>query len=96
MTEIATTAQTFTLSPAKLKEIDNSAKSFEGMFLSEMMGHMFDTVQTDSMFGGGQAEDTWRGMLVEEYSKQIVKAGGVGISDAIRAEMISMQEAADK
>jgi Rod binding domain-containing protein len=85
-----------TLSPKKLDAIEKSAKEFEGMFLSEMVSHMFDTVAVDPMFGGGEGEETWRGMLVDEYSKHIVQNGGIGLSDAIKIQMIQMQEAADK
>jgi len=58
------------LSPEKLKQIDASSKDFEAMFTSEMLKPMFDTVQTDSEFGGGQAEDTWRGLMIEQYGKK--------------------------
>ncbi len=66
------------------------------MFLSEMLSHMSNTTEVDPLFGGGEAEETWRGMLTEEYSKEIVKAGGFGMSDAIKAQMIAMQEEGNK
>ncbi len=84
------------LNAQKMKEVDAAAKNFEGMFISEMMSHMFETTPVDSEFGGGQAEETWRGMLVEEYSKKIVDSGGFGMSDAIKAQMIAMQEEHNK
>jgi len=80
------------LNAQKMKEVNEAAKNFEGMFISEMMSHMFETSPVDSEFGGGQAEETWRGMMVEEYSKKIVASGGLGMSDAIKAQMIAMQE----
>jgi len=83
-----------TLNEKKLQDIDAAAKDFEAMFIGEMLAPMFDTVQTDEVSGGGQGEDTWKGMLVEEYAKQIVKTGGIGLSDDIKAKMIEMQEAA--
>lgn len=81
------------LSAKKLNEIDQASKEFEAMFVSEMLGNMFDSVPVDSEFGGGQAEETWRGLMVEEYGKQIVRSGGVGLSNDIKAKMIEMQEA---
>ncbi|MBU6234478.1 MAG: rod-binding protein [Alphaproteobacteria bacterium] len=83
------------LNPQKLAEIDNAANEFEGMFLSEMLSHMFETTGVDPMFGGGESEETWRGMMVDEMGKQIAKSGGLGLSDPIKAEMIKLQEAAD-
>jgi Rod binding domain-containing protein len=82
------------LSAAKLKEIDQSSKEFESMFISEMLQPMFETVQTDNMFGGGQGEDTWKSMMVDQYAKKISDAGGIGLADSIKAKMIEMQEAA--
>ncbi len=82
------------LGARKLADIDAAAKDFESMFISQMMSTMFETVPVDSEFGGGQAEETWRGLMVDEYAKNIVKAGGFGLSDAIKSEMIAMQQEA--
>jgi Rod binding domain-containing protein len=79
------------LTQAKKDQIDGAAKDFEAMFISQMLGAMFDSVPTDPEFGGGEAEDTWKGLMIDEYGKQIVKAGGIGISDDIKAKMIEMQ-----
>lgn len=84
------------LSAKKLNEIDEAAKNFESMFVSEMIGNMFNSVEVDPEFGGGQAEETWRGLLAEEYGKQVVKSGGIGLSDDIKAKMIEIQEANQK
>ncbi len=88
--------QQTTLGQKKLEEIDAAAKDFESMFVTEMLQPMFETVGTDAFFGGGEGEDTWKGMMIEQYSKEIGKAGGLGLSDAIKASMIQMQETADK
>jgi Rod binding domain-containing protein len=73
-------------------EFDKAAKEFVSMFISEMLSHMFSTTEVDPMFGGGQSEEIWRDMMVEEYSKNIAASGGIGLSDAIKAQMIKMQE----
>lgn len=82
------------LDSKKLAEIDAAAKDFEAMFASEMLSHMFSSVGVDPMFGGGDAEETWRGLMIEQYGKEIVKSGGIGLSDAIKAQMIALQEKA--
>lgn len=84
------------LDKKKMSQVDASAKDFEAMFISEMLGNMFNSVQVDPEFGGGQAEETWRGMMVQEYGKKIAEAGGIGLSDDIKAKMIEMQEAIQK
>ncbi|HEY8964149.1 MAG TPA: rod-binding protein [Alphaproteobacteria bacterium] len=82
------------LDAKKLQEVDAAAKDFEAMFIGEMLKPMFETVQTDELFGGGEAEDTWKGLMVEEYGKQITRSGGIGLSDDIKTKMIEMQEQA--
>ncbi len=78
----------------RMAEIDTAAKDFESMFISELLAPMFDTVPVDSEFGGGQGEETWRGLMVQQYGKQIAASGGIGLADTIKAHMIQMQEAA--
>jgi Rod binding domain-containing protein len=57
-----------------------------------MMKPMFEGLSTEAPFGGGEAEGTWRGFLVEAMAKQTVKAGGVGLADQVLSQMIRMQE----
>jgi Rod binding domain-containing protein len=79
------------MTPQKLQQIKEAADDFESMFVSEMLSNMNSTIEPDPMFGGGEAEDTWKGMMNEQYGKEIVKAGGIGLSDAIMSKMIEMQ-----
>lgn len=69
-----------------------TAEAFEASFLAQMLKPMFDGLSTEAPFGGGEAESTWRGFLVEAMAKQTAKAGGVGLSDRIVSEMLRMQE----
>ena len=75
----------------KLEKIKEAADDFEAMFVSEMLSNMTSTVETDPLFGGGEAEETWKSMMNQEYGKEIVKAGGIGMSKDIMAKMIEMQ-----
>jgi Rod binding domain-containing protein len=77
------------INPAKLKE---TAQDFEATFLSQMLGHMFAGIETDPLFGGGEAEDIYRSMMVDEYGKLIAKAGGIGIADHVVRQFIQDQE----
>lgn len=92
-----------TVSPALLnaraprvvpERMRQTAEDFEASFLTQMLKPMFDSLSTEAPFGGGEAEGTWRGFLVEAMAKQTVKAGGIGLTDTIVAEMIKMQEQA--
>lgn len=70
-----------------------AAEDFEAVFLAQMMQPMFNTVEVDETFGGGHAEETWRGIMVEEIAKQTVKAGGIGLASSVEKEMLKLQEA---
>lgn len=75
------------------EKIAESAQDFESFFLSQMLKPMFDTVKTNEMFGGGAGEDAWKGLMVDEYAKEVAKKGGLGIADQVMKVMIQAQEA---
>ena len=68
------------------------AQQFEQMYLSQMLGHMFDTVGSDTLFGGGHGEEMFRSLMTDAYSKQVVKHGGVGIANAVMHTLLAEQE----
>jgi len=70
-----------------------TAKEFEAMYLSQMLRPMFEGIKAEEPFGGGQAENMWRSLQIDEYGKAIANAGGVGLADAVVREMIILQEA---
>ena len=80
------------LSPQQLAKIDAAAKDFESVYAGEMLKPMFATVKTDSMFGGGKGEDTFKSLLLQQYGKKIADTGELGLAKYVKAEMIRMQE----
>lgn len=72
--------------------IRKTAEDFEVSFMSQMLKPMFEGLSTEAPFGGGDAEATWRGFLIDAMAKQVVKAGGVGVTDVVMSEMLKMQE----
>lgn len=84
-------------SPAQLGHLRAQAEELEGVFLNTLMKQMFMGIKTDNQsFGGGFAEETWRGMQAEQLSNQIAENGGVGIAESLIGDLIAMQEAAQK
>ena len=71
-----------------------AAQDFEAMFLAQMLKPMFAGIETEGFFGGGAGEKAYRSMMVDEYGKAIAKAGGVGIAEQVKAEMLKLQEVA--
>ena len=74
------------------EEIEKTAVEFEAVFLSQMMEHMFADVDIMPM-SDGPGEDIYKSMLLDEYGKVIARAGGIGVADHVKREMISIQEA---
>jgi Rod binding domain-containing protein len=79
------------LNPSKLKKIDESAKEFEAVFATEMMKPMFEGIKPDKEFGGGKGEEIFQGMMLDQYGKIMADRGGLGIADAVKAELIRLQ-----
>lgn len=74
------------------ERLKTQAKEFESVYLQSMLSQMFAGVPTEGAFHGGQAEETFRGMLIEQYAKNIARAGGVGIADAVYNQLLKIQE----
>jgi peptidoglycan hydrolase FlgJ len=76
---------------AKRAKIAETAQAFEGQLLSLMMQPMFAGLSVEPPFGGGAGEGAWRGVLLDEMGKAMARAGGVGLADPVRREMLRMQ-----
>lgn len=75
-----------------LEQIDDVAHEFEAVFLSEMLKPMFQELKTDGMFGGGKGEEVFRSFLLKEYGDIMSQAGGIGLADHVKEQIIQMQE----
>lgn len=76
---------------AKRGKIKETAQNFEASFLSVMTQQMFEGVKTSEPFGGGQGEEMFKSVLAEAMSKQIAKAGGIGLAPTVEREMLKLQ-----
>lgn len=79
------------LDPATLKRIDDQAKQFEAVFISQMLKPMFEGLKTDGLFGGGKGEEIFRGVMLQEYGKSIAENNSIGLADCVKAELIKAQ-----
>jgi flagellar protein FlgJ len=92
MDALAPTAST---SPDRLGRLRAQAEELEGVFLNTLMKEMFSSVGTDEQsFGGGFAEETWRGMQAEQFADAMAQSGGIGLADQLVADLLRHQEAA--
>jgi peptidoglycan hydrolase FlgJ len=71
-----------------------AAQQFEGVFITQFLGEMFNGISTDGPFGGGQGEEMFRSLMMDEYGKQLAAQGGFGLADAVTRELLKTQETA--
>lgn len=83
MTELSQVART---SPSQITRNDqalrDAADKMEANFLAEMLKSA-GLGETSSEFGGGAGEDQFASFLVQEQAMMMVKAGGIGLSEAL-------------
>lgn len=86
-----------TLDSAKaIRDPDAAAKDFESFFIASMLDQMFAGLEADGLFGGGEAEKTYRSLLHQEYGKAIAAQGGIGVGTMVSSEIIRLQELANQ
>ena len=78
-----------------LQKIEDTARDFEAMFVSEMMKPMFEGISTEAPFGGGKGEEIFRSILLQEYGKIMAQTGSIGVAGSVKEQMIQMQETID-
>ena len=75
---------------AKAREV---AADFESVYVADAFKAMFKDVSVDPLSGkSDNSNETWRDMLIDQYAKDFVKKGGIGIADGIAAQLIKIQE----
>jgi flagellar protein FlgJ len=86
-------ASASTLPPAQTAKLWKAAHDFEAMAIGQLLQPMFDTVDSaHGAFGGGEAEATWRPMLVDAIGRQMAAHGGIGLATPVFNAMLRAQE----
>jgi Rod binding domain-containing protein len=78
--------------PAATGAIAKASKEFEGVFISEFLGSMFQGISTDGPTGGGEGEEMFRSLLIDQYAQSLEKRGGFGLADAVQRQLLKQQE----
>src|SRR5471032_3619873 len=73
-----------------------AAKEYESVFISQFLGSMFSGIQTDGITGGGQGEEMFRSLMINEYGKSIEQQGGFGLASQMKAQLLKNQESPAK
>lgn len=81
-----------TMDTKDLAKLKASAEDFEAFFVTHAFEDMFADMSSDPMFGGGEGEDIFKSFLLQEYGKQVAKAGGIGVADMVQKQLLQLQE----
>lgn len=73
-------------------QAEKAAQDFESMFLSQMMSQMVGDSLGDEAFGSEDTDEIYKSMMMEQYGKQLASAGGIGIAEYIKRELLTLQE----
>lgn len=79
-----------------LHRLRERAREFEAVFLAQMLQPMVQSLDATPPFGGGPAEEMWRSLLADEVGREISRAGGVGIADAVVAQVLANRTGAER
>jgi peptidoglycan hydrolase FlgJ len=82
--------------PSAQSRLRAQAEDFEVQFVNSMFQEMYAGIGGDGPFGNSQSVGPWRSFLTEEYAKNFVHSGGIGIADQVYQSLLAHQEARAK
>ncbi|MBA4782998.1 MAG: rod-binding protein [Rhizobiales bacterium] len=68
------------------------ANEFEATFLASLLQPIFEGLAKDRTFGGGFGEETFTGLLTQEYAKSVAGSANLGIADQVYEQLLKLQE----
>lgn len=78
---------------AKLKEV---CKDMEAVYLNLMLSKMRATVPKSKLMGDSSQEEMFRSLLDSEMTKNLAKAGGIGLADMLYRQLTIEAETKNK
>ena len=72
--------------------MDKAASEFESVFIAQFLGAMFSGIKADGITGGGEGEEMFRSLMVDQYAAGLQGQGGFGLAAQVKAQMLKMQE----
>jgi flagellar protein FlgJ len=67
-------------------KLKDACQNFESIFLNMILKDMRNTIPKDSLYDDTSAEDTFQGMLDEQYSNEMAKRG-TGLADIMYKQL---------
>lgn len=84
--------QSASLKAANQGSVDKVSQQFASLVITQFLNIAYEGLPVDPNFGGGHGEETWRSMLLDEYGKKIGSAGGLGLADMVKRQLLKTQE----
>ena len=72
--------------------IDKVAEDFEAFFAGTYFEQMFSGIEPDPITGGGEGEQMFRSLMLQEYGKAVAKQHSLGIADIVKKQLLRLQE----
>ena len=94
VTSPARPAAPLAVAPGDVAGARKAGEEFTALFFSQTLESLFANMGADKLFGGGAAEDVYRGLMTQEYGKVVARSGGLGIAEAVQREILHLQETA--
>lgn len=76
-----------------MQELEKVTREFESIFLSYMMKQMRKTIPEDALFGNSIAKDIFYDMYNDVISRELSKAGGIGLATILYNQLVKIEEA---
>ena len=73
-------------------QLRKAAEGVENFFLYQMLELTQPKMDEDNPFNGGHAETLFRSTMNEITAKQMTESGGIGVADAVYAQLLKTQE----
>jgi flagellar protein FlgJ len=69
-----------------------ASKEYESVFISQFLGSMYSGISTDGPTGGGEGEEMFRSLMIDQYGKSMEQRGGFGLASALQRQLLKHQE----
>ena len=76
---------------ARKAEIRKVAVEFQSLFVEMMLKSMRETVNKDTLTGGGHGDEVYGSMLDREYATAISRRGNMGLAEMIEQQMLAQE-----
>lgn len=75
------------LPQAKDTELRKAVEEFEALLINQMLKSMRETVEKGDLFHGGSGEEIYTSMLDSELSREMSRAGGIGLAEMLLKQL---------